>query len=59
MILYSYLGLETLETCFVVVQSLSYMLSLCDPMTIACQAPLSFTISRALPKFMSIKLVTG
>ena len=32
-------------------------LTLCNPMTAACQASLSLTISRSLPKFMSIASV--
>ena len=32
-------------------------LTLCDPMTTACQASLSITNSRSLPKLMSIELV--
>ena len=32
-------------------------LTICDPMTAACQAPLSFTISQSLLRFMSIESV--
>ena len=40
--------------CFSVTQSCP---TLCNPMTAACQASLSLTISRSLPKFMSIASV--
>ena len=32
-------------------------LTICDPMTAACQAPLSFTISQSLLRFVSIESV--
>ena len=32
-------------------------LTICDPMTAACQAPLSFTISQSLLRFMSLESV--
>ena len=41
----------------VVVQSLSRVWLFATPWTAACQAPLSFTISRTLLKFMSTELV--
>ena len=40
-----------------VVQSLSYVWLFVTPWTAAPQAPLSFTISQSLPKFMSIESV--
>ena len=42
---------------YVVVQSLSHDQLFVTPWAAACQAPLSFTISRGLPKFMSVELV--
>ena len=42
---------------FVVVQSLSQVWLFVTPWTAACQASLSFTISRSSPKLMSIKSV--
>ena len=42
---------------FVVVQSLSCLQLFVMPWTAACQASLSFTISRSLCKFMSIELM--
>ena len=41
----------------VVVQSLSHVRLFVTPWTAACQASLSFTISRSLLKFMSVKLI--
>ena len=41
----------------VVVQSVSYILLLATPWTVAHQASLSFTISQSLLKFMSIESV--
>ena len=32
-----------------------WVVSICDPMTAACQTPLSFTISRSLLRFMSLE----
>ena len=43
--------------CSVVVQSLSRVQLFLTPWTAARQAPLSLTISRSLPKFMSIESV--
>ena len=40
-----------------IVQSLNHIHLLATPLTAACQAPLSFTISWSLLKFMSIALV--
>ena len=42
---------------FAAVQSLSHVRLLVTPLTTACQAPLSFTISQSLLKFMSTELV--
>ena len=46
----------TVITFTVVSQSLSHVQLFATPWTAACQAPLSFTISRSLLKFMSIQL---
>ena len=43
--------------CFVVVQSLSHIRLFVTPLTAACQASLSFTISWNLLKLMSVELV--
>ena len=51
---------ETITTSSVscaVVQSLSQDLLFATPWTVACPAPQSFTISRTVPKVMSIKSV--
>ena len=47
----------TLLVLSVVIQSLSCVQLFGTPWTAACQAPLSFTISQSLPKFMSIESV--
>ena len=49
--------LHTKQAFVAVVQSLSRVWLFVTPWTIACQASLSLTISRSLPKFMSIELV--
>ena len=48
---------EHLLICFVVVQSLSRAQLFLTPWTEACQASLSFTVSRSLLRPMSIELV--
>ena len=47
----------SLHYCIVVVQSLSRVWLLATPLTAAHQAPLSFTVSQSLLKFMSIESV--
>ena len=47
----------SLHYCIVVVQSLSRVWLLATPSTAAHQAPLSFTVSQSLLKFMSIESV--
>ena len=42
---------------FVIVQQLSHVQLFATPWTVACQAPLSSTISQSLLRFMSIELV--
>ena len=49
--------ITTLSVSYVVVQSLSQDLLFVIPWTVACRAPQSFTISRSVPKFMSIESV--
>ena len=46
-----------LVTTIVVVQSLSHVQLFATPWTEACQAPLSFTVSQSLLRFMSIESV--
>ena len=50
-------GLESVSVPFSSVQSLNHVWLFVTPWTAACQASLSFTISRNLPKFMSIESV--
>ena len=45
--------------CTVAVQSLSFVWLFATPWTATCQAPLSFTISLSLLKFMSIELISN
>ena len=42
---------------YVIVQSLSHIQLFATPLTVACQASLSFTISQSLLRLMSIELV--
>ena len=51
------LGTSIIYCCFVVVQSPTHVQFFGTPWTVACQAPLSSTISWSLLKFMSIKSV--
>ena len=44
--------------CYCCCQSLSHVKLFVSPWTLACQAPLSSTISQSLLRFMSIELVT-
>ena len=50
---YSFLEWNSISS----VQSLSHVRLFVTPWTAACQASLSFTISRSLLKFMSVKLI--
>ena len=49
---------KSFKKYFVVVVQLLSRVRLCDLWTVACQAPVSFTISQSLLKFLSTESVT-